>query len=46
MKRLAAKCDEVGLENRFILQKDMGHMYNPQPEVIAEIFSFFDKYLK
>ncbi|HEC41797.1 MAG TPA: hypothetical protein ENI20_03100 [Bacteroides sp.] len=46
MKRLAAQCEEVGLEYRFILQEDMGHMYNPDPEVIGEIFSFFDTYLK
>jgi hypothetical protein len=43
---LAARCDEVGLEYRFILQEGMGHMYNPDPEVIGEIFNFFDKHLK
>ncbi len=46
MKRLAAQCEEVGLEHRFILQEGMGHMYNPDPVVIGEIYSFFDKYLK
>jgi hypothetical protein len=46
MKRLAAKCEEVGLEHRFILQEGMGHMYNPDPKVIGEIYTFFDKYLK
>jgi len=46
MKRLAVKCEEVGLEFRFINQKGMGHMYNPNPEIIEEIFNFFDKHLK
>jgi len=46
MKRLAAKCEKVGLEHRFIIQKGMDHMYIPDPEVIREIFSFFDKYVK
>ncbi len=46
MKRMAASCEEIGLEYRFILQEGMGHMYNPNPDVIAEIFSFFDTYLK
>jgi hypothetical protein len=46
MKRLAAKCEEIGLEYRFILQEGMGHMYNPDPDVIKEIYSFFDKHLK
>ncbi|MHC4191925.1 MAG: alpha/beta hydrolase-fold protein, partial [Planctomycetota bacterium] len=46
MKRLAAQCEKVGLEHRFIIQKGMDHMYIPNTEVIGEIFSFFDKYLK
>jgi len=46
MKRLAAQCEKVGLEHRLIVQKGMDHMYIPDPEVIGEIFSFFDKYLK
>ena len=46
MKRLAAQCAKVGLEHRFIIQKGMDHMYIPDPEVIGEIFGFFDKYLK
>jgi dienelactone hydrolase len=46
MKRLAAQCEKVGLEHRLIVQKGMDHMYIPNPEVIGEIFAFFDKYLK
>jgi hypothetical protein len=46
MKRLAAQCKKVGLEHRFIIQKGMDHMYIPDPEVIGEIFSFFDRHLK
>jgi dipeptidyl aminopeptidase/acylaminoacyl peptidase len=46
MKRVAAQCKKVGLEHRFIIQKGMDHKYIPDPEVIGEIFSFFDKYLK
>jgi len=46
MKRLAAQCEKVGLEHRLIIQKDMGHMYIPDPEVIGEIFRFFDRHLK
>jgi len=46
MKRLAAQCEKVGLEHRFIIQKGMDHMYIPDPEVIGEIFSFFDRHLK
>jgi acetyl esterase/lipase len=46
MKRLAKRCEEVGLEFRFVNQKGMGHDYNPNPEVIKEIFSFFDNHLK
>ena len=46
MKRRAAQCAKVGLEHRFIIQKGMDHMYIPDPEVIGEIFGFFDKYLK
>jgi len=34
------------LEHRFIIQKGMDHMYIPDPEVIGEIFSFFDRHLK
>jgi hypothetical protein len=34
------------LEHRFIIQKGMDHKYIPDPGVIGEIFSFFDKYLK
>ncbi len=46
MKRMAKRCEEVGLEFRFVNQKGMGHSYNPNPEVIIEIFNFFDKHLK
>jgi len=46
MKRLAARCEEVGVTYRLLIQKGMGHMYNPDPKVIGEIFSFFDEYLK
>jgi len=46
MKRVAAQCKKVGLEHRFIIQKGMDHKYIPDPGVIGEIFSFFDKYLK
>lgn len=46
MKRLAAKCKQVGLEHHLIIQPDMPHMYIPNPEVIGQIFSFFDKHLK
>jgi len=46
MKRLAARCEEVGVTYRLLIQKGMGHMYNPDPKVIGEIFSFFDRYLK
>ncbi len=46
MKRLAVQCEKVGLEHWFIIQKGMDHMYNKAPEVIGEIFSFFDRYLK
>ena len=46
MKRMAARCEEVGVTYRLLVQKGMGHMYNPAPEVIGEIFSFFDRYLK
>jgi len=46
MKRLAARCEEVGVTYRLLIQKGMEHMYNPDPEVIGEIFSFFDRYLK
>ena len=46
MKRLAAQCAKVGLEHRFIIQKGMDHMYIPDPEVIGEIFHFFDRHLK
>jgi len=46
MKRVAAQCEKVGLEHRFIIQKGMDHKYIPDPGVIGEIFSFFDRYLK
>ncbi len=46
MKRMAVRCEEVGVTYRLLIQKEMGHMYNPAPEVIGEIFSFFDRYLK
>ena len=46
MKRMAARCDEVCVTYRLLIQKGMDHMYNPAPEVIGEIFSFFDKGLK
>ena len=46
MKRLAAQCQRVGLEHRLIIQEDMPHMYVPDPEVIGEIFRFFDLHLK
>ena len=46
MKRLAAKCKQVGLEHQLIIQPDMPHMYIPNPEVIGQIYSFFDKHLK
>jgi len=46
MKRLAAQCAKVGLEHRFIIQKGMDHMYIPDPEVIGDIFRFFDRHLK
>jgi dipeptidyl aminopeptidase/acylaminoacyl peptidase len=42
MKRLAVRCKEVGITYRLLIQKGMGHKYNPAPEVIGEIFSFFD----
>lgn len=46
MKRLAAQCKEVGLEYRLVVQKEMPHMYIPDPTVIGQIFSFLDKHLK
>jgi len=46
MKRLAARCDAVGVTYRLFVQKRMGHMYNPRPEVIGRIYSFLDWYLK
>jgi len=46
MRRLAARCEEVGVTYRLLIQEGMEHMYNPAPEVIGEIFSFFDRYLK
>ena len=46
MKRLAAQCEKVGLEHRFIIQKGMGHMYIPDPDVIGDIFRFFDRHMK
>jgi len=46
MKRVAAQCEKIGLEHRFIIQKGMDHMYIPNPEVIGEIFHFFDRHLK
>ena len=36
MQRVAARCEKVGLEYRFILQEGMGHMYNPDPKVLEE----------
>ena len=46
MKRLAAQCEKVGLEHRLIVQPDMPHLYIPDPNVMGQIFSFFDQYLK
>jgi acetyl esterase/lipase len=46
MQRLAARCQEVGVTYRLHVQEGMEHMYNPDPEVIGEIFSFLDTYLK
>ncbi len=46
MKRRAAQCEKVGLEHRLVIQKGMDHMYIPNPEVIGEIFRFFDRHLK
>jgi hypothetical protein len=46
MKRLAAQCKEVGLEHRLVIQPDMPHMYIPDPDVIGQIYSFLDQYLK
>jgi len=46
MRRLAAQCAKVGLEHRFVVQKGMDHRYIPDPEVIGQIFRFFDRHLK
>jgi len=46
MRRVAARCEQVGVTYRLIVQKGMGHMYNPRPEVIGHIYSFLDWYLK
>ena len=46
MKRLAAKCQEAGILYKFVMDPDYGHSYNPKPEVIREIFAYFDKQLK
>jgi hypothetical protein len=46
MKRVAARCDAVGVTYRLFVQKGMGHMYNPRPEVIGHIYSFLDWHLK
>ncbi|MHC4756390.1 MAG: prolyl oligopeptidase family serine peptidase, partial [Planctomycetota bacterium] len=46
MKRVAARCGVVGVTYRLFVQKGMGHMYNPRPEVIGHIYSFLDWYLK
>lgn len=46
MKRLTVRGEEVGVTYRLLIQKGMGHMYNPAPEVIGEIFSFFYRYLE
>jgi hypothetical protein len=46
MKRLAARCDAVGVTYQLFVQKGMGHMYNPRPEVIGHIYRFLDWHLK
>ena len=46
MKRLAAKCEEVGILYKFVLDPDLGHAYNPRPEVLRDVFAYFDKQLK
>ena len=46
MKRLAAKCKEVGILHKFVLDPELEHAYNPKPAVIREIFAYFDKQLK
>ena len=46
MKRMAVRCEEVGVTSRLFVQKEMGHMYNPRPEVIDHIYSFLDWHLK
>jgi hypothetical protein len=46
MKRLAARCKEVGLEHRLIVQPGMPHQYIDDPRVIGDIFAFLDRQLK
>jgi hypothetical protein len=46
MKRLAAQCEKIGLEHQLVVQKDMPHMYIPDPQVICRIFAFLDRQLK
>ena len=46
MKRLAAKCQEAGILYKLVVDPDLAHAYNPKPEVIREIFAYFDKQLK
>ena len=46
IKRVAARCEQVGVAYRLLVQKGMDHMYNPRPEVIAHIYTFLDWHLK
>jgi hypothetical protein len=46
MKRLAARCREVGILHKFVLEPKLEHAYNPRPAVIRETLEYFDKQLK
>ncbi len=46
MRRLATKCQEVGILHKFVLEPKLEHAYNPKPAVIQDVLDYFDKQLK
>ena len=41
MRRLAARCREAGVLHKFVLDPDLGHAYNPKPDVLRDVLAYF-----
>ncbi len=46
VRRMADALKKAGVDHILAVEQGMGDMVNPNPKVIEQIYTFFDKHLK